>query len=486
MALFNYLEARSTGGRFILRIEDTDRTRYNADSERLIVETLRWLGLSWDEGPDVGGPRGPYRQSERTDLYREHAARLLANGWAYRCFCTEARLEEMRLSQRARKAPPGYDGLCRGLLPEEVERNLASGVAHVVRFKVPHDRTVTFHDELRGDVQIEGRTIDDQVLLKSDGFPTYHLANVVDDHLMGVTRVIRAEEWIVSTPKHVLLYEAFGWKAPAWRHMPLLRNADKSKISKRKNHTSLTWYRDQGYLPEALLNFLGLMGYSPKDGQEVFDLRTMLRDYDPKRITATAPVFDLEKLGWLNGEHIRRISAATLTDRLLAHFARRRESGAAAEGAPDGALQSWVAAHGGFGAPGVREFLLRTVPLVQERMKTLEEYAALTRCFFADDVSGFPSEDLVPKKRTLDEVLDLLGAVRRRLEALPAWDAATLEASLRAMAEELSWKPGDLFMPLRVAVTGAKVSPPLFESMALLGRDRVLRRLSAASVPAGG
>jgi glutamyl-tRNA synthetase len=478
MALFNWLEAHSTGGRFILRIEDTDRTRYDATSERKIGETLRWLGLAWDEGPDVGGPAGPYRQSERTEIYRRHVETLLENGKAYRCFCTEARLDDMRAAQKAAKAAPGYDGLCRGLLPDEAAEKLAAGIAHVVRLKVPKDRAVTFHDELRGAVTIEGHTIDDQVLMKSDGFPTYHLANVVDDRLMGVTKVIRAEEWIVSTPKHVLLYEAFGWPAPTFRHMPLLRNADRSKISKRKNPTSLTWYQEQGYLPEALLNFLGLMGYSSKDGQEVFSLAQMLADYDAARLSATGPVFDLEKLGWLNGEHTRRMDRALLAQRIIEHLARRVERGFVVAGSAEADVAAWADAHGGWRAAPVTARVLATVPLVQERMRTLIEYAALVRCLFVDSVKGYAPDDLIPKKGTLALAHEMLAAARERLASLPSWEPPALESALRELADARSWKPGDLFTPLRVAVTGAKVSPPLFETMGLLGRDATLSRLA--------
>jgi glutamyl-tRNA synthetase len=486
MALFNHLRARTTGGRFILRIEDTDQTRYDVDSERKILESLHWLGLGWDEGPDVGGPNGPYRQSERTAIYREHCGRLLENGHAYRCFCTEERLTDMRNAQRARKEPPGYDGFCRLLPPEEAKAKLQSGVPFVVRLKVPKERTVTFHDELRGDVKIEGRTIDDQVLLKSDGFPTYHLANVVDDHLMGITEVIRAEEWIVSTPKHVLLYEAFGWTPPTWRHMPLLRNKDKSKISKRKNPTSLIWYKQNGYLPEALLNFLGLMGYSHPDGKEVFDLATMEREFDVARISATGPVFDLDKLGWLNGEHLRLLGADALADRLLRHFAYRAESGASASDPAEAPLQAWIAAHGGFASSDVRAIVRATVPLVQERIKTLQEYAAMTRSLFADDVSGYEGTDLVPKGHLASDVHDVVAKIQARLQGLPDWQVATIEAGLRGLAEEIGWKIRDLLMSVRVAVTGSAVSPPLFETMHLVGRDRCLARLATAQRVLGG
>jgi glutamyl-tRNA synthetase len=479
IALFDYALARTSGGRFILRIEDTDRTRYQEDSERQILESLAWLGLDHDEGPDVGGPNGPYRQSERTAVYREHARRLLEEGKAYRCFCTEERLTEMRHAQRARKAPPGYDGLCRGLLPEEVEAKLRDGVPHVVRLKVPKDRKVSFRDELRGLVEIDGREIDDQVLLKSDGFPTYHLANVVDDHLMEVNEVVRAEEWITSTPKHVILYEAFGWDLPRFRHMPLLRNRDRSKISKRKNPTSLLWYKQQGYLPEALLNFLALMGYSSPDGDEMFSLEQMLADFDTARMSTSGPVFDLDKLAWLDGEYIRADDPARLGERLLAHWAYRASAGLEPDPATDGPLLAWIGARGGFEAPDVRAFVAQTIPLIQTRIKTLQDYAPLTRCFFLEDVSGYAPEDLVPKKRELDATKDVLRITRSALAEV-AWTAGDVETCLRGLVEELGWKPRELFQAVRVAVTGSTVSPPLFESMALIGRDACLARLDAA------
>jgi glutamyl-tRNA synthetase len=486
MALFNYLLARKTQGRFILRIEDTDQTRYDANSERHIMETLSWLGLTWDEGPDKGGPNGPYRQSERTTIYRRHMDLLLESGKAYRCFCTEERLQELRLAQRARKEPPGYDGLCRGLLPEDVDARLTAGTAFVVRLRVPKDRTVEFRDELRDVVRIEGSTIDDQVLLKSDGYPTYHLANVVDDHLMGVTDVIRAEEWIVSTPKHILLYEAFGWSPPRWRHMPLLRNKDRSKISKRKNPTSLNWYRAHGFLPEALLNFLALMGYSLPDGREVFDLDYLLETFDPSRISTTSPVFDLEKLTWLNGEYIRALPPDSLLQRLLSYFRFRRDALPAAEHGSDADVFSFADAHGGFQSSEVVDQIQCTLPLVQERIKTLAEYAGLARCFFVREVDSYPGQELLPKTREAAEVLDVLGLLEERLTLLGDWSAPALEGVLRDLGEEIQWKPKDLFVPVRVAVTGSRVSPPLFESMDLIGRERCLERIRHARTVLGG
>jgi glutamyl-tRNA synthetase len=479
VSLFDLCLARKTGGRFILRIEDTDRTRYDPSSEAKIFESLRWLGLAWDEGPDVGGPHGPYRQSERTETYREHADRLLENGTAYRCFCTEARLEELRATQRAMKVPPGYDGRCRALPRADAAARAAAGEAHTVRMAVPKEGSTSFRDELRGEVTFENRTIDDQVLLKNDRFPTYHLANVVDDHLMGVTDVVRGEEWIASTPKHVLLYRAFGWEPPRWTHMPLLRNPDRSKMSKRKNPTSITWYRDQGFLPEALLNFLALMGYSHSQGREKFTLDEMVADFDPARITTSGPVFDLEKLKWLNGEYLREMAPDELSKRLVEHFLRRVAERPEPR-QPHAVLDALEEAARAGGEGRFAETVHATVPLVRERIKTLEEYASIAACFFRDDVSGYAPDDLLPKKRTLDEAKDALRRVRDAVAGLDPFDPPAIEGALRAVADAMGWKPGDLFTPVRTAVTGSRISPPLFETMALLGRERCLRRLDRA------
>ncbi len=480
MALFNYAFAQTTGGRFILRIEDTDRTRYDPKSEAQITESLKWLGLTYDEGPDVGGDRGPYRQSERTEIYRKHVATLIESGHAYRCFCTAERLKDMRHAQRARKQPPGYDGLCRGLSENDVNKRLADNIPFVVRLRVPKDRTVAFDDALRGAIRIEGKTIDDQVLLKSDGYPTYHLANVVDDHLMEVNEVIRAEEWITSTPKHVLLYEAFGWAPPTFRHMPLLRNKDKSKISKRKNPVSLIWYKENGYLPEALLNFLALMGYSNPDGGEVFSLADMLKGFDPERISTSGPVFDFDKLTWLNGEYIRADDAARLADRIVAHYAYRVAQGLEPRDGHDADYLSWAKNNGGVEGDAIRAKVLATVPLVQERIKTLDEYATLARCFFLDDAKGYAATDIVPKKREAGETAELLERVASTLGAIDAWNNESVETALRVLVGESGWKPREVFQAARVALTGSKVSPPLFESAVLIGKDACLSRLKDA------
>jgi len=395
VALFNYAFARKTGGRFILRIEDTDRARSSLQSEQAIMRALRWLGLQWDEGPDVGGPFGPYRQSERLELYRRHAEELLRRGAAYRCFCTPERLAELRRSQQAARSPfVGYDGLCRELSEGEVRQKLQAGVPCTVRLRTPREGETRFTDVVRGEVAFPNREIDDQVLLKSDGFPTYHLASVVDDHAMRITHVVRAEEWISSTPKHVLLYQAFGWSMPVFIHLPLLRNPDRSKISKRKNPVSLDWYRGQGYLPEALLNFLALMGWSTGEEREVFSLAEMVESFTWDRVKTSGPVFDLRKLDWLNGQYIRRLTAEELLQRLL-----------------DGGHTRHA------GEP--RDRLLAIVRLVQERMERLGEFDERTAFFFAPE--PYEAGELIPRKKDAAFAREALAACAERLGGLEPW-----------------------------------------------------------------
>src|SRR5512134_567666 len=343
VALFNYALSRRHDGQFVLRIEDTDRERSSSASEAMIFDAMRWLGLRWDEGPDTGGPCGPYRQSERTEIYRRHADELVARGAAYPCFCTRERLDALREEQKARKLNFGYDRRCRAIPADEAVRRRAAGETSVVRLAMPPDGETVVHDLLRGEVRFDNAQVDDQVLLKSDGFPTYHLANVVDDHLMGITHVIRAEEWLSSLPKHVTLYRGFGWEEPVFCHLPLLRNADKSKISKRKNPVSLNFYRRAGYLPEAMLNYLALMGWAMPDEHEEFSVAEFVEAFTLERISLGGPVFDLEKLTWLNGRYLRRLTPRQLLDRLR------------------GELLS-------------DEHLLDVLPLVQERIDTLEGF----------------------------------------------------------------------------------------------------------------
>ena len=453
IGLINYIYARQRSGKFVLRIEDTDRARFVATSEQEIFNSLRWLGLTWDEGPDVGGPYRPYRQSERSEIYREHCDILLANGTAYRCFCTAEELETARKQQMAAKLPPRYPGTCRHLTPETAAADLAAGKPFVVRMAVPPhsgDATTstTFRDELRGDITFEHNNVDDQVLMKSDGFPTYHLANVVDDHLMQITDVIRAEEWISSTPKHVLLYRAFGWQQPRFWHMPLLRNLDKSKISKRKNPVSLIYYRQAGFLPEAIINFLGLMGGGMPEGTgpvtEKFTLAEMVERFDVKNIRLGGPVFDLTKLKWLNGEYLRALAPEDFY----------------------AALRSTVLSD---------DYLRQIASLMQTRVETLGEFGNLTHFFFADDVLP-TTEVFVPKKRTIEETLAFAAEQLTVLEATE-WTTTALEPALKKLGEEHSWSVKENFMLLRAIITGSTMSPPLLESMVVFGKARSLDRV---------
>ncbi|TNF29477.1 MAG: glutamate--tRNA ligase [Deltaproteobacteria bacterium] len=449
IALFNKAFAEKHGGRFVLRIEDTDQKRSTAESEQAIFDSLRWLGLDWHEGPDVGGPYGPYRQSERTEIYRAHAQRLVDEGRAYHCFATAEELAEMRETALAEGRRTAYDRRYRDLPREEVERRLAAGESHVIRLKMPLGGSTRVKDGLRGGIDIDNAELDDQILLKSDGFPTYHLANVVDDHLMEITHVIRAEEWIPSTPKHVLLYEAFGWQAPVFIHLPLLRNKDKTKISKRKNPVSLEYYRTTGYLPEAMLNFLGRMGWSMPDEAEKFDYAQMVEHFDFGRMSLGGPIFDLDKLDWLNGMYIRELEPEALVAR----------------------LQSWLLGSG---------YLAEVAPLVRERIKRLGDFVPSTTFFFGP-FDALPPEQLLPKKVEQADAYKAMKSVTDAIDAVATWDEASIEATLREQVEVTGLKLRDLFMIVRLAVTGQKATPPLFESMAVIGKARCQYRLREAT-----
>jgi glutamyl-tRNA synthetase len=466
MSLFNLAFARQQGGTFVLRIEDTDRARYVADSEQQVFDTLHWLGLDWDEGPDVGGPYAPYRQSERSESYRVHVERLLADGHAYHCWCSTERLATMREEQQKAKTPTGYDRLCVGRTREERAALPGFSDHPVVRMLVPDDVPLVFDDVIRGEVKAPRP--DDQVIVKADGFPTYHLANVVDDHEMAITHVVRGEEWISSTPKHVLLYDWLGWERPRFAHMPLLRNADKSKISKRKNPAArLTWFLEQGYLPEALRNFLALMGYSQPDGVEIFTFADMVRDFDWARVNTVGPVFDLDKLNWLNGHYIRELTVEDLADRITDHLVRR------------GVLPSVPTRQ-------QRDLVRAATPLVNERMQVLSEAEGMLGFLLVDEADFAVDPDDAAKALDGDSGTVLEAAVDA-LAGLPDWATGAIEAALRtSLVDGLGLKPKVAFGPVRVAVTGRRVSPPLFESLELLGRDRSLARLRAGAARTAG
>ncbi|MCB9716380.1 MAG: glutamate--tRNA ligase [Myxococcales bacterium] len=450
IALFNYAFARRHGGRFVLRIEDTDQQRYTAGSEQAILESLRWLGLSWDEGPDVGGEHGPYRQSERLPVYREHLAALMQRGHAYRCFCTRERLDALRKQQTETKARLGYDGHCRDLPVAEAEQRAAAGEAHVVRLRVPAEGSTVVSDQLRGDVEFSHAEIDDQVLLKSDGFPTYHLANVVDDHLMGITHVIRGEEWLSSTPKHVLLYRAFGWEEPQWYHLGLLRNADKSKLSKRKNPVSIIHYRELGFLPHTFLNFLATLGFSMGSDVERFSLQEMIDAFEWDKVSVGGPVFDSRKLESFSADDLRALGDDELLAELQAQVLR-----------PD-RLRAMVA-------------------LAHERITTLDDFVPYVSFMFGgtvDYAAVLPKAAL--KKRSFEDSAQILVTYIEEIERDPrarGFGVEALEEFSREFCERHGWKAKELFTLLRIAVTGRTAAPPLFDTMALVGKDRARMRI---------
>ncbi len=452
VALFNYALARQNGGSFVLRIEDTDQQRSNLQSEEMILDALSWIGLDWDEGPDVGGPHGPYRQSERTEIYREHVEMLVTSGAAYPCFCSRERLDAVRAEQKAAKALLGYDRHCRALDPEEALKRRESGEPFVIRLAMPTEGETLSQDLLRGEISIANSQVDDQVLLKSDGRPTYHLANVVDDHLMGISHVVRAEEWISSLPKHVQLYRAFGWTLPVFCHLPLLRNADRSKISKRKNPVSLNHYRRAGILPEALLNYLALMGWTMPDERDQFTLEEFVENFRLEDIRLGGPVFDRQKLVWLNGKYIRDLP-------LEDFFARLR------------------------GETLSDDYLLQILPLVQERIDTLADFIPYAGFFFVGDVEyedkALPK--LVAKGHTAPQTAKALRIlVEDHLDPVLDWNAAAVEAALGDFCAAQEWTSKELFMPVRVALTGSTATPPLFETMEVLGKERCRWRLRGA------
>lgn len=449
IALFNYAFAKKHGGQFILRIEDTDRQRSTKESEAAILKAVNWLGITWDEGPDIGGTCGPYRQSERTEIYQKYAKQLLEKGGAYVCTCTAERLDELRKRQQLLKQPTGYDGHCRSKSSDEIAHEKASGSPFVIRLKTPKEGDIVMHDMLRGEIIIKATEIDDQVLVKSDGFPTYHLANVVDDHLMGITHVIRGEEWISSLPKHVLLYDAFGFEKPKFCHLPLLRNADKSKVSKRKNPVSLDYFRQAGFLPEAMLNFLGLMAYSMPDGKEIFSLDEFVSQFELERISLGGPVFDLKKLIWMNGRYVRESMS---NDQLVDYLQRQLFS---------------------------KEYLAHIIPLVKERMEKSEDFIDYADFFFKGEITLHKDElvlgglDHKASADRMDELLD-------ELETLRVFDADKLSHVIHDFAQRQGLKLKDILMPMRMMVCGKKASPPMFETLAVLGKERIRTRIRAA------
>jgi glutamyl-tRNA synthetase len=447
MALFNIIFARRYGGKFILRIEDTDRTRSRPEYEANIYKALQWVGLSWDEGPDIGGPYGPYRQSERTEIYKKHCYDLLAAKKAYKCFATPEELQEMREIASKTGGKQGYDRRYRNLSDDEVKEREGLGQPFVIRLKVPTSGEVVFEDQIKGRISFPCADVDDQVLLKSDGFPTYHLANVVDDHLMGITHVIRGDEWISSTPKHILLYDAFGWEKPTFMHMPLLLGKDGKKLSKRRNPTSIFFYRDSGYLPEAFSNFLTLMGYSMPDGREIYSFDEIAKDFDPKRIGVSPAIFALQKLDWINQQYIiKNIPQEKLWDR----------------------LKEWAYND---------EFMNKVVPLCHSRMKNFSEFMELSDFLFVSHLHYtlelFHVDSLSPHQSAY-----ILQGMIWRMDELENWSGAGVNQASRDIAERFKVDHKKVVMPLLFAsLMGKKHGLPLFDSATLLGKDRIRVRL---------
>jgi glutamyl-tRNA synthetase len=462
-ALYSWLFARHHGGKFILRIEDTDRTRYEPEALPDLLDSLRWLGLFWDEGPEVGGEYGPYFQSDRVELYRQYSEQLIANGLAYRCYCSPERLERVREEQRAAKVPPGYDRHCRHLSQKQVADYEAQGVKPVIRLAVPTEGVTEFDDLLRGHIVVDNRQLDDLILLKSDGFPTYHLANVVDDHLMAITHITRGEEWLSSVPKHVLLYRAFGWEMPVQAHLPtILDPSGQGKLSKRKKKLAdgremLTYvyeFRQAGYLSEAMVNFLALVGWSYDDQTEFFSRDQLVRYFDLTKVSRSPAAFSYEKLDHMNATYIRGLGANDLAGRLMAILLRA-------------------------GLKADFQTILRAAPLIRERMKTLSDAIPLVDFFFAQEVRYDPAL-LIQKGMDKGGTLGALKAAEETLTALSSFEEGPLEEALRPLADRLGLKAGQIFGCIRVACTGRAVSPPLFGTLSILGRETVLRRLRKA------
>ncbi len=461
-ALFNYLFAKANNGTFILRLEDTDRTRYSDEYVKNLYDTFKWLGFYWEEGPDVGGPAGPYIQSERFDLYRVHAEKLIALDKAYYCFCDEERLSRVRSEQTESKSgEQGYDRHCRALSAEEIAAKLASGEPHVIRLKIPLEGTTVFEDGLLGRIEWKNEDVSpDPVLLKSDGFPTYHLANVVDDHFMKITHVLRAQEWIPSAPMHKIMYDAFGWEMPVLCHLPMVLGQDGHKLSKRHGATSVNEFRKAGYLPEALINYVAHLGCSYEDGRDIFTLEELGKFFSVSHINKAPAVFDYQKLEWYNGQYIRQKSDAELA-LLVAPFL-----------ANVGVLP--------LDAPAEkRALVVAAMPIVKERLHFLADAPAVMAYLFAPAPMA-PASEFIPKKMDQAAALRMLEYDAALLADCDMSSHDAWEAAFRAEAAQRSVKLGDLLMPLRVAVTGSRVSPPLYESIRLIGLAEVLSRIEAA------
>jgi glutamyl-tRNA synthetase len=462
-ALYDYLIAQQTGGQFILRIEDTDRNRFVPSAEQEIMDSLRWLGIEWDEGPDVGGPCAPYRQSERTDVYVQHAHELVDRGHAYFCFCSPRRLAKMREEMQQKKLPPRYDRTCRRLHPSESLSRVQEGESHVVRFKTPSEGTTTAVDLLRGPITVENTALDDYILLKSDGLPVYHLAAMVDDHLMGITHVLRGSEWLPTFPLHALIFRAFGWEEPVWVHLSVFLNpSGKGKLSKRQaidpksgvKAIHVLDLKELAYLPEAVVNWIALMGWSYDDHTELFSMRDLIEKFSFEKLSPSPAAVNYSKLEHFNGIYIRDLPTDELVHRIRPYFTTA-------------------------GLEAGDDQLLAIAPLIQERIRTLDEAAAIAGFFFREDVEPDP-EELLGKNMDAKQSANAARRSHDVIAAQSSMDPAILEPALRDLAEELEITAGQLFGILRLAVTGQKVSPPLIESMEVIGKAKVLDRITSA------
>lgn len=455
-ALYNYLFARRNNGAYILRIEDTDRSRYVEGAAENLIATLKWCGLHFDEGPEEGGEYGPYIQSQRLEIYRTHVETLLHKRKAYRCFCTPDRLEEMRKQHERMKISSKYDRQCLKLTEEEIRNNLANGVPYVVRMKIPDNTTVVVNDVIRGKVEFDSEILDDQVLMKSDGYPTYHLANVVDDHLMQISHVIRGEEWLPSTPKHVLLYEFFGWKMPVFAHLPLILNPDKSKLSKRQGDVAVEDYRAKGYLSEALVNFVALLGWNPGDEREIFTLEELVKEFSLERVGKAGAVFNIEKLNWLNAQHLRRKSGKEILTLLRQYLVTNPEGGASTFD---------------------DEYLLMVIEAMRERASLVKDFVEQCPYFYRAPEQYDPA---VVRKRWKPESPEYLKRLADEFASLNNPRKEDYEAALRRTAQMLQIHHADLIHPLRLAVSGMGTGPGLYDILSILGKDETIRRIRKA------
>jgi len=450
-ALYNYLFAKKNGGKFLLRIEDTDRTRLVEGATEGLISVLKWAGLEFDEGPGIGGPHSPYIQSQRTELYRKSALELLEKGFAYKCFCTSERLDEMRAVQQAMGQPPRYDKFCEHLTPAELKEREDKNLPFVIRMKVP-EKTIRFTDEIRGLIEIAPENIDDQVLIKSDGFPTYHLANVVDDHDMQITHVIRGEEWLPSTPKHILLYEYFGWQHPVFAHLPLLLNPDRSKLSKRQGDVAVEDFRAKGYLKETLVNFVALLGWNPGDEREIFSMEELEKEFTLERVGKSGAIFNHDKLNWLNQQHIRLMDPEKI---LLELKHSLEEKGIKSE----------------------HDYLIRVINVMKDRVNFISEFVTFSSYFFTEP-DTYDAETV--SKRWKPESKTQLALFGENLKSVTDFSHDPLQDCLKRTAETLGIKAGDLIHPTRLAISGVGFGPSLYEMMAILGKETVLRRIEKA------